>query len=255
MGKERFRLDKIVSAQTGLSRREVCLLCRGGRIRVDGRVAVSCEEKIDPTLQEISLDGKALQYRDFVYLMLYKPAGVLSASRDPKRETVVDLAPAEFAHRDLFPVGRLDRDTTGLLLLTDDGDTAHRLLSPRHHVPKVYEAVLDGPLPEDAARRFAEGITLADGSLCRPCELRPVTSGDKPTVQVVLTEGMYHQIKRMFGVLDLGVDKLHRISMGPLSLDEDLAPGECRELTEIEREKLLSCVNEAVCANEPKKSL
>lgn len=239
MDKGLLRLDKVISGQTGLSRREVRILCRQGRVKVDGRTVCSCEQKIDPTAQELCLDGRPLLFRPFVYLMLHKPAGIVSASRDPSRKTVIDLAPEEFAHRPLFPVGRLDRDTTGLLLLTDDGETAHRLLSPRHHVPKVYEALLDGPLPANAAQAFAEGITLADGSLCRPCELTIVQKGDKPLVRVVLTEGMYHQIKRMFGVLGLGVDSLRRISMGPLVLDHSLAPGECRELTAEEQDQLL----------------
>lgn len=235
-----LRLDKIISNQLGLSRRQVRLFCRQGRVKVDGRPVFSCEQKVDPSAQEVTVDGRPLAYRAFVYLMLHKPAGILSASRDPSRPTVVDLAPEEFSHRPLFPVGRLDRDTTGLLLLTDDGETAHGLLSPRRHVPKVYEALLDAPLPDGAAQAFAQGITLADGCVCRPCELTVISAGDKPVVRLVLTEGMYHQVKRMFGVLGLGVDALRRVAMGPLVLDSALAPGECRELTDCERELLLA---------------
>ena len=244
MAQDRLRLDKIISSQLGLSRREVKALCRRGRITVDGRAVLDPAEKADPETQEISMDGQRIVYRGYVYLMLNKPAGWLSASRDPARPTVVDLAPPQFAHRDLFPVGRLDRDTTGLLLLTDDGDTAHRLLSPRRHVPKVYDAALDQPLPEVALRAFAEGVVPADGTRCAPAEIQILRQEDKPTVRIVLTQGMYHQVKRMLGVFGCGVLSLHRAWMGPISLDSSLAPGECRELTPQEREALLKAAYE-----------
>ncbi len=239
MESRQIRLDRLLSGQLGLARREAKLLCRQGRVSVDGTPVRSSEQKVDPYAQQVCLDGRQLCYRAFVYLMLNKPAGMLSASRDAARATVADLVPAEFSHRALFPVGRLDKDTTGLLLLTDDGDTAHRLLSPRRHVEKVYEALLDGPLPDGALKAFRQGMVLADGSVCQPAGLSVVTPGDKPLVRVALTEGMYHQIKRMFGVLGLGVEALRRVSMGPLALDPALAPGECRELTEEERRLLL----------------
>ena len=232
------RLDRLIAGQLGLTRKQTRLICRQGRASVDGVPARSGEQKVDPASQTICIDGKRLSYRDFVYLMLHKPAGILSASRDASRPTVIDLAPAEFAHRPLFPVGRLDRDTTGLLLLTDDGETAHRILSPRRHVAKVYEAALDAPLPDHAENAFANGMTLADGSHCRPAGLSVVVPGDKPVVRVVLTEGMYHQIKRMFGVFDAGVNALHRESIGGVVLDPALAPGQWRELTAEEVERL-----------------
>lgn len=239
MESQPIRLDRFLANQLGLARKEARLLCRQGRVSVDDSPARSAEQKVDPYAQKVCLDGKRISYRAFVYLMLYKPAGILSASRDSARATVIDLVPAAFSHRALFPVGRLDKDTTGLLLLTDDGDTAHRLLSPRCHVEKVYEALLDGPLPNGAVEAFGEEIVLSDGSVCKPAGLSVVTPGDKPLVRVVLTEGMYHQIKRMFGVLGLGVEALHRVSMGPLKLDSSLAPGDCRELTDEERRQLL----------------
>ena len=163
----------------------------------------------------------------------------MSASRDPKRQTVVDLIPPHLKRRGMFPAGRLDRDTTGLLILTDDGLLAHRMLAPRSHVPKVYEAVVDAPVTDGVIEAFAVGASLPDGTLCLPAGLRVVQRGEQSIVEVVLHEGKYHQVKRMFGAFGIGVVKLHRKQVGKLVLDGALQPGQCRELTPLETQFLL----------------
>ena len=169
--------------------------------------------------------------------MLNKPEGVVSASRDKKDTTVVDLVAADFPRRELFPAGRLDKTSTGFVLLTDDGALAHDILSPAHHVEKQYVVTLDTPLTDAMCRGFAAGVTLTDGETMAPAGVEPLT-GDGLTVQVTLRQGVYHQIKRMFGVFDAGVNALHRESIGGVALDPALAPGQWRELTEEEVERL-----------------
>ena len=223
------RLDKILASTGRWSRREVKTLVREGRVLVDGQPAGDAGQRADPRTCRILVDGAELGWQEFTYVMLHKPAGVLSATEDRRQNTVLDLLPEELRRRELFPVGRLDRDTEGLLLLTNDGDLAHRLLAPKNHVDKVYFARLDRPLGEDDRAAFAEGVTLADGQRCMPAGLELL--GDGSQVLVTLHEGKFHQIKRMIASRGGAVRYLKRLSMGPLELDRGLAPGEFRFLT------------------------
>jgi 16S rRNA pseudouridine516 synthase len=181
----------------------------------------------------VSVDGKPLSYQEFVYLMLNKPKGIVSASTDKRDTTVVDLVQKAYPRRKLFPAGRLDKDSTGFVLITDDGVFAHEILAPRRHVSKTYTVTLDAPLTEEMCTGFASGVTLADGTILAPATVSPLDETGLQ-VQVILQQGVYHQIKRMFGVYDIGVNELHRDAIGGLSLDENLAPGEWRELSEEE---------------------
>lgn len=226
------RLDKVLASTGRWSRREAKELIREGRVLVDGQLTGSGEQKVDPAGTALLVDGQAVAVSRFTYVMLHKPAGVLSATEDPRQETVLDLLPEHLRRRGLFPVGRLDKDTEGLLLLTDDGALAHRLLSPKKHVDKRYYARLDGPLgPADQAA-FREGIVLADGTRCMSAELELL--GDGREVLVTLHEGKFHQIKRMTLSRGVAVCYLKRLSMGPLHLDPGLPKGGWRLLTDEE---------------------
>lgn len=229
MARDTLRLDRFVSEAAGLPRSAARKAIAAGRVTVAGAVCRQADAKIDPQTL-VTLDGAPLRRQKFVYLMLNKPAGVVSASRDSRQTTVADLTAGAYSRRALFPAGRLDKDSTGLVLLTDDGALAHDLLSPAHHVAKVYEVTLDTPLTAAMQAGFAAGVTLADGTALAPAEAEPV--GESPyRVRVTLRQGVYHQIKRMFGVYGAGVNALHRVAIGPLTLDPALAPGEWRELT------------------------
>ena len=232
---ERLRLDKIIAASGKYSRREVKLLIRQGRVLVDGLPARAPEDKVDPEASEILVDGERLPYRRYTWLMLHKPAGVLSATEDGWGTTVLDLLPQELRRRNLFPVGRLDKDTEGLLLLTNEGVLAHDLLSPRRHVDKVYYARTAGQLREEDRQAFAAGMTLGDGLKCLPAELEILSAGlEGSEALVTLREGKFHQVKRMLAARGTPVLYLKRIRMGNLTLDPALAPGEYRYLTEKE---------------------
>ena len=221
------RLDKVVASAGKFSRREVKELVRQGRILVDDIPALSAEQKIDPAAAKIVIDGEAVSYEKYVYLMLHKPAGLLSATEDRREKTVLDLLPPELRKRDLAPVGRLDKDTEGLLLLTDDGELNHRLTSPKYHVDKVYYAEVDGRLEQADAARFAEGIALSDFT-CLPAKLEILTEN---TCLVTVQEGKFHQVKRMLGVCGKPVIYLKRLSMGALKLEKTLPVGAYRTLT------------------------
>ncbi len=188
-------------------------------------------------LDAIVLDGAPLARQAFVYLMLNKPAGVVSAATDKRDRTVADLVQGAYPRRALFPAGRLDKTSTGFVLLTDAGEFAHNILSPRRHVPTPYRVELDTPLTAEMAAGFAAGVTLADGTALAPAEVEALTP-DGRAVRVVLRQGVYHQIKRMFGVYGAGVNALHREAIGGVWLDEGLAPGQWRELTADEMEKI-----------------
>ena len=231
-----MRLDKYLAETAQCTRSEAKTMLAKGRVQVNGAVC----KKGDTQLKDndtVTVDGAPLRYQKFVYLMLNKPEGVVSASRDKKDTTVVDLVAADFLRRELFPAGRLDKTSTGFVLLTDDGALAHDILSPAHHVKKQYVVTLDTPLTDAMRRGFAEGVTLADGETMAPAGVEPLTD-DGLTVRVTLRQGVYHQIKRMFGVYDAGVNALHRESIGGVALDAALAPGQWRELTEEEEKKL-----------------
>lgn len=221
------RLDKIIAGTGKYSRREVKELVRQGRVIVDGRLASSPEEKVDADAACLLVDGQSLDCRRYTYLMLHKPAGVLSARVDGRQQTVLDLLPPELRRQNLFPVGRLDKDTEGLLLLTNDGELAHRLLSPKYHVDKRYLARVDGELSAADAEAFARGMTLGDGLECLPAGLEVLP--DRVCI-VTLREGKFHQVKRMLAARGAPVLYLKRLSMGPLTLDDSLAAGAYRLL-------------------------
>ena len=225
------RLDKLLSAQTTLSRRDATAAIRRGRVTVNGACVRDPAVKVDPDAASVTLDGQAVTYRRYIYIMLNKPAGILCVSRDPHAPTVVDLRPEEWRCRGLFPAGRLDKDTTGMVLLTDDGDYAHRMLAPKKHVPKRYVATLDSAIDQAVCDAFASGMTLASGEVCLPASCEPA---DGNRAFVTLHEGKYHQIKRMFAACGRHVEALHRLSMGGLLLDSSLSPGEFRLLSETE---------------------
>ena len=223
------RLDKLLASTGRWSRKEVKDLVRQGRVLADGRPAARPEDKFDPERVRLSVDGREVDCAPFVYLMLHKPAGLLSATEDPRQGTVLDLLAPELRRRGLFPVGRLDKDTEGLLLLTDDGELAHRLLSPKFHVDKVYYARLDRPLGEADRTAFQEGLTLEDGLRCLSADLRLL--GDGREALITLREGKFHQVKRMTASRGAHVTYLKRLTMGPLTLDPALPPGAYRLLT------------------------
>ncbi len=225
------RLDKVLAATGRWSRREVKLLVKQGQVRVNGAAASSAEEKLDPETAAVTVGGQTVVLQKHTYIMLHKPAGVLSATEDSRQKTVLELLPPELRRRGLSPVGRLDKDTEGLLLLTDDGELAHRLLSPKYHVDKRYYAEVDGLLGPADADAFAKGMTLDDGLVCLPARLELCGSG---ACIVTLQEGKFHQVKRMLAFRGAPVRYLKRLAMGPLALDPPLETGAFRELTAAE---------------------
>lgn len=224
-----MRLDKYLSEAAQCTRSESRVLVQKGRVTVNGAVCKKADAQITEK-DAVRIDGKPTVHQRFVYIMLHKPAGVVSASTDGRDTTVVDLVRPAYPRRELFPAGRLDKTSTGFVLLTDDGAFAHDILAPRRHVPKTYTVALDAPLTEAMRQGFAAGVTLADGTVLAPAEAEAL-SADGRTVRVTLRQGVYHQIKRMFGVYGVGVDALHRDAIGGLWLDAALAPGQWRELT------------------------
>ena len=229
------RLDKLLAATGRWSRKECRELVRAGRVTVNGEKAGRPEEKCPPDA-EITVDGQAVSCGGFFYLMLHKPAGVLSATEDVRQRTVLDLLPAHLRRVGLFPVGRLDKDTEGFLLLTNDGPLAHELLAPKKHVDKTYFVRVEGALDQADAAAFAAGMVLEDGTVCLSAGLQLLERADEGIV--TLREGKYHQIKRMLAARGKPVCYLKRLSMGPLCLDEALGPGQWRELTAQERRAL-----------------
>lgn len=230
MGKP-LRMDKLLADTGRWSRKEARELLRQGRVTVNGTVIRQGDQKADPEGDDIRVDGAALGWSAHCYLMLNKPAGYLSATEDRSAPTVLDLVPPELRRPGLAPVGRLDKDTTGLLLLTDDGQLAHALLSPRRHVDKVYLARVEGTGDETDCLAFQQGIVLADGTKCLPARLELLAPG---LCRVTVREGKFHQVKRMLASRGLPVAALERRAMGPLELDEGLEPGQLRPLTQAE---------------------
>lgn len=245
MAEKEARLDKYVAEGAGITRKEAKTALSKGRVQVNGEVCKNGDRKVAVS-DVVTLDGKSLKSGEFLYLMLHKPAGVVSATEDAHDKTVLNLVREQSAgdadsvaesgfflgKREIFPVGRLDKDTEGLLLLTDDGELAHRLLSPKKHVDKVYFARLDGEVPADAAERFAEGIQVGQDYKALPAKLEVLSVQDGVSeVHITLREGKFHQVKRMCHEIGCEVMYLKRISMGGLTLDETLKPGECRRLT------------------------
>ncbi len=222
-----IRLDKFLSENTAFSRSEIRTAIRRGNVTVDGIKVTNFSYKIDEIKSVVSLSDEVIKCEKFVYFLLNKPKGIISASNDKSRKTVVDLVPSEYKHYNLFPVGRLDRDTTGLLLITNDGDFAHRVILPKNKIEKSYLVSLDGEIDTRIINEFKKGVVLADGTSCLPAVVEVI---DTRTARVVLTEGKYHQIKRMFGVFGFGVNELHRERMGLLTIPDGLNVGECIKL-------------------------
>lgn len=230
---KRLRLDKWLSHSGQGSRKEVRDLCRQGRVLVNGEICRDGAQLVETGVDRVQVDRQPVCYEEFYYIMLYKPRGVISATTDAACRTVLDFLPPSCRTGGVFPVGRLDKDTTGLLLLTNDGVWAHRILSPKKHCHKVYEATVSGNIPEDLTVRFASRIVLADGTVCLPARALRI---DGQTVEITVYEGRYHQVKRMCAAVGLQVLSLHRHKIGALGLDPALSPGQWRKLTEVERE-------------------
>lgn len=232
-----IRLDKFL-ADMGLgTRSELKKAIRSGRVQIDGALAKKPEEKVDPGTQKVRFDGQEICYQSMEYYMLHKPAGVVSATKDAKEQTVIDLITGT-KRKDLFPVGRLDKDTEGLLLITNDGDLAHRLLAPGKHVDKVYFARIEGVVTEEEVSAFRKGLDIGDEKITLPAELKILSAGEVSEIQITIQEGRYHQVKRMFEAVGMKVLYLKRLSMGSLCLDETLEKGAFRPLTSEELERL-----------------
>ena len=236
------RLDKILSNSGYGARSEVRKLIRSGAVTCDGAVVKAPDTKFIAESARIEIAGAALEYTKFVYLMMHKPAGVISSTYDPRHRTVTDLLPDRYRARNPFPAGRLDIDATGLLLITNDGDLAHRLLSPKKHIEKEYEVWLDKAPGAEVAEGFRRGVTLDGGIALKPAELiySDEPGGGVYMARVILTEGKFHQIKRMFAAFGINVAALKRIRMGALALDPGLPPGGFRELVPSELAALLA---------------
>ncbi len=231
------RLDKTICSQGMLSRKEAKELIRRGQVTVNGRVEKQADAAVDWDQDIVALSGAPLSLQQHVYLMLNKPTGVVSATEDAAQTTVVDLVPPQLRRKGLFPAGRLDKDTTGLVILTDDGEFAHNILSPKKHVQKEYLAQVDGKITLEIIEAFRAGVNVNNEYTTLPSRLTVEQSLPQGDIgRVVLREGMYHQIKRMFRSFGLTVTQLHRVSIGNLLLDEALLPGQCRPLTPQELE-------------------
>ncbi|MGO5094859.1 pseudouridine synthase [Agathobaculum sp. LCP25S3_E8] len=241
----RMRLDKLLAHLNCGSRKEVQAMIRAGRVQVNGAVERDPATKVDSDSAQVVLDGQAQKYQAQRYYMLNKPAGVITASRDARHDTVLDLFPEEM-RRGLFAVGRLDKDTEGLLIVTDDGALSHALMSPSRHVYKVYEAVVEGILVPEAETRFQTGLTLKDGTVCLPARLERLAGGGEQRVRVTLREGKYHQVKRMIAAVGGVVVQLRRTQLGGLQLDPALTEGAFRALTEQELELLQQPTQESI---------
>jgi 16S rRNA pseudouridine516 synthase len=233
-----MRIDKLLANLGYGSRKEVKGLLKSGSVKINDVVVKDAKQHVDPQKEAVTLNGEVIEYKEFIYLMMNKPQGVLSTTEDHRDKTVIDLLEIEDQVYDPFPVGRLDKDTEGLLLITNDGQLAHRLLSPKKHVPKTYFAVIDQEVTEDDTIAFTNGVTLDDGYVTKPGELKILKSGIRSEIELTITEGKFHQVKRMFEAVGKRVIYLKRLTMGPLALDETLELGEYRELTDEEIEFL-----------------
>lgn len=230
---EMLRLDKYLADLGVGTRSQVKQMIRKGLISINGNTAKKPEQKVDVREDRITVEGKELQYTKYRYILLHKPSGYVSATEDAREKTVLSLLPSEL-QKGLFPVGRLDKDTEGLLLLTNDGDLAHRLLSPKKHVDKTYYARVQGRVTEDDRKAFAEGVDIGDEKKTLPADLEILASGEESEILLTIREGRFHQVKRMFESRGEKVLYLKRMSMGPLHLPEQLSKGQFRELTEEE---------------------
>ncbi|AOT72345.1 pseudouridine synthase [Geosporobacter ferrireducens] len=233
-----LRLDKLLSNMGYGTRKEIKSVVKKGWVLVNQQVVKDSSQHVDPSQDKIMVNGEELVYREYIYVMMNKPQGVISASFDPRVKTVVDLLPDEYQVYEPFPIGRLDKDTEGLLLLSNDGKLSHELLSPKKHIPKTYFAMIDGNVDEKDVALFSEGVVLEDGYKTLPGQLRILKSGEQSEIELTIYEGKFHQVKRMFLAVGKTVTYLKRISMGNLKLDESLELGDFRELTAEELEIL-----------------
>lgn len=231
---DKSRLDKVLSNMGFGSRKDVKKLVKDGLVKVNGNIILDREYKVNPYEDEIFINGQKLLYREFIYLMMNKPQGLVSSTDDPLTKTVIDLLEDKYLIYKPFPVGRLDKDTEGLMLISNDGKLAHGLLSPKKGVNKTYYAEVDGCVEDVHTKIFQEGVTLDDGYKTLPAYLNILESGTISKIELTIQEGKYHQVKRMFEALSMKVIFLKRISMGELKLDTSLDAGEYRELTEEE---------------------
>lgn len=235
-----MRIDKLLANMGYGTRKEVKTLLKGGNVRVNGKAEKSPKTHVDPDEDSVTVMGEEVEYREFIYLMMNKPGDLISATEDAHETTVIDILQPEDHVFDPFPVGRLDKDTEGLLLITNDGQLAHKLTSPKKKVGKTYYAIIDGKVTDEDIEKFSNGVTLDDGYHTKPGELTILKSGDESEIELTITEGKFHQVKRMFESVDKSVIYLKRIKMGVLELDPELELGEYRELTDEEIEYLLS---------------
>ena len=231
------RIDKILSSQNIASRSEIKSMIKQGRITADGNTVKRPEEKYDPEISIFYVDGKEVSFKKHLYIMMNKPAGVLSASNDKYAKTVIDLLPKELQRNGLFPAGRLDKDTEGFILITDDGELAHKMLSPKSHVYKLYKAVVDKTLTDEDVTAFKNGINEF-----LPADMKIL---DEHTALVEICEGKFHQVKKMFNAVGANVTYLKRLRIGGVSLDEALETGDFRELSQNEISQLL-CTNHGI---------
>lgn len=229
-----MRLDKLLSNMGYGSRKDIKIGIKKKLVKVNGEFPKTASIHVDPEADEVLVNGERVVYKPVVYLMMNKPAGVISATEDRVDQTVVDLVEEEFTYYDIHPVGRLDKDTVGLIVLTNDGKLSHDLLTPKKHVPKTYYARIDDEVTEADVKAFAEGMNINDEYTTLPANLKILSSGETSEVEITIYEGKYHQIKRMFIARGKEVAYLKRISMGALQLDESLEEGMSRELTEEE---------------------
>ncbi|MCA0972746.1 rRNA pseudouridine synthase [Halobacillus litoralis] len=235
-----MRLDKLLANMGYGTRKEVKTMLKAGHVRVNGTPEKSPKTHVDPDADSVTVMGDEVEYREFIYLMMNKPGDLISATEDAQDTTVIDILQPEDHVFDPFPVGRLDKDTEGLLLITNDGQLAHRLTSPKKNIGKTYYAVIEGKVTEEDVAAFSKGVTLDDGYHTKPGELTVLHSGEESEIELTITEGKFHQVKRMFEAVGKKVVYLKRIKMGTLELDPDLDLGEYRELTDEELDYLIS---------------
>lgn len=238
-----MRLDKFFSSQNLATRKEVKSLIKEGMVSVNGSTKLKPEQKVDSEADRICLNGEPVSYKKYIYLMLNKPQGVVSATTDRDCKTVLDLVPEELYRPGLFPAGRLDKDTTGFVLLTDDGELAHQILAPKNHIDKTYHARIAGDITEKEILQFEQGVVLKDGFVCLPAKIKVLEKGEESLVEIVLQEGKYHQIKRMIAAVGGRVTALKRVKMGGLELDTSLLEGGCREILHKDVERFLLSKN------------
>ena len=231
-----MRIDKFISEQAGVSRSDAKTLIKKGQVLINGAAVKSADAKIDPENDKIVINGKEIFYREFMYIMLNKPDGIVCATRDGLSSTVLELLPPEFRRKGLFPAGRLDKDTEGFVFITDDGALAHKMLSPKNHVEKEYVVTLEKDAEERYIQIFADGMTIDGDEKCLPASL--TFTENKRVVKLILHEGKYHQVKRMMEAVGNKVTHLKRIRMGGIELDPALSAGECREITKEELDRL-----------------